>query len=1011
MASHFSCALALVMVAVTTAQAQVPANPILWLRADSGVTASNNSVSRWGDVSGHDRDAWQDSVPMQPLLVRRGANDLPVLRFNGASFMIVPSAFPTRQDYSLTFVIRLSNAAVANNVLSGTSHAHWFGGNAFPKILHGANFSTQVVSSVPVTAWFNVVTLTYSNARGKGVIYVNGFFADSATIGTNTDSTIFLGAYRGASRLNGDLAELILYDRELSESQRTQLQNGLIRKWGVPVPEPFAPPAPGPILWLKADSGIVADTSGGVSHWLDRSGNDHAAWQDTPSRRPLLIPRAIDTMPALRFNGASSFMEASPAFPDSSDYSLLFVARINNLAASNNVVSGTTHAHYFGGSPYARLLHGANFPAQGIATIPIVANEFTVVTMTFRNDRGLGTIYINGNLADSALVGRNLDSTLYLGAYRRGNLLNGDLAEVLLYDRELSDPDRLRTETYLFRKYGIPIPPQQSRDTTFTEIPAQMQFFARGPNDSATVPISGAVTAPGYDSLTVQIYRDSLPWKRIAVPLHYNAGRARFSLNPTIHAERAEYRLDVRLRSASVDSSIALRDSIVCGDVIFIDGQSNSIYGNRSSITWEFCRTFGHNFSQSPRDTLWSLARSNGNGGGSNVGAWGIVLGKMLSDFADVPICIINGGVGGTTIEQHRRDSANPENLSTIYGSMLYRARKSGLSDKANIMLWYQGESNSGANYYDKFVELYNNWRRDYSGLRKIYVVQIRPGCGSTEHSILRETLRTLPDSLPDAKAYSPMGVEGHDGCHYAPAGYDTIGAHLFRILARDFYRSADTVDIDSPDLVDALFADTTYRNIALIFSNAVTGLFLTPDTTMGGIPARITESFFINDTLQGVSGVRVSGDTIYLALDAPYPGATISYIPDKYYPGSTVVYEGPWIRNGRGLGAFSFHRIPVRPGPVPASVDHRRNVDRRISIRPSPASTVATVSFTIDRDQRVEIALFNSLGVPALRVWHNATAGVNDLHLNIGQLPDGAYCCAVQGNVGILTTLLVVRR
>ena len=36
--------------------------------------------------------------------------------------------------------------------------------------------------------------------------------------------------------------------------------------------------------------------------------------------------------------------------------------------------------------------------------------------------------------------------------------------------------------------------------------------------------------------------------------------------------------------------------------------------------------------------------------------------------------------------------------------------------------------------------------------------------------------------------------------------------------------------------------------------------------------------------------------------------------MPDVYYPGTTTIYEGPWLMNSRGVGAFTFAGVEIAP-------------------------------------------------------------------------------------------------
>jgi len=89
-----------------------------------------------------------------------------------------------------------------------------------------------------------------------------------------------------------------------------------------------------------------------------------------------------------------------------------------------------------------------------------------------------------------------------------------------------------------------------------------------------------------------------------------------------------------------------------------------------------------------------------------------------------------------------------------------------------------------------------------------------------------------------------------------------------------------------------------------------------------------------LNDSVQAVRSVQVVGDTLLLNLSAAYPGARISYIPDQSYAGTSVIYEGPWIVNQRGVGAFSFHRFPVRPFGTTTAAPQQPATVKKLDLR-----------------------------------------------------------------------------
>ena len=78
------------------------------------------------------------------------------------------------------------------------------------------------------------------------------------------------------------------------------------------------------------------------------------------------------------------------------------------------------------------------------------------------------------------------------------------------------------------------------------------------------------------------------------------------------------------------------------------------------------------------------------------VGYWGVELARRLVENHQVPVCIINGAVGGARIDQHQRNAADPEDMTTIYGRLLWRVRRARLTH-VRAVLWHQGENDQGA--------------------------------------------------------------------------------------------------------------------------------------------------------------------------------------------------------------------------------------------------------------------------------------------------------------------------
>jgi len=95
---------------------------------------------------------------------------------------------------------------------------------------------------------------------------------------------------------------------------------------------------------------------------------------------------------------------------------------------------------------------------------------------------------------------------------------------------------------------------------------------------------------------------------------------------------------------------------------------------------------------------LWGNAVCRDRRGGKlQIGYWGLELARRLVEDQKVPMFIINGAVGGTRIDMHQRNPANPEDVTTIYGRLLWRIRQVKLTHGIRGILWHQGENDQGA--------------------------------------------------------------------------------------------------------------------------------------------------------------------------------------------------------------------------------------------------------------------------------------------------------------------------
>lgn len=260
---------------------EIPTNDTAWIRR----SGSQVFIRKWNDLSGNETSWSQSFSSQQPQLI--GSNALtrtPVaVRFDGVDDLLsIPASLATN-DFCLVAVLRSrasqENDSPATAGASGTSGQRYlFGANHGGAVNAGMGVSagTNGVSIyehgdgyMPALAvlgtslpGFQVVTLQYSNKTPRiywqGNLTTTGLTSPRALVSAPT--SLGSGAYGSWS---GDLAELLVFDRSLSEAQVLGLQRYLSESYGIPLGRywhaNFSISAKGESLTLTRPDGIVLD--------------------------------------------------------------------------------------------------------------------------------------------------------------------------------------------------------------------------------------------------------------------------------------------------------------------------------------------------------------------------------------------------------------------------------------------------------------------------------------------------------------------------------------------------------------------------------------------------------------------------------------------------------------------------------------------------------------------------------------------------------------------------------
>jgi hypothetical protein len=224
----------------------------LWLKADVGVTLVGGAVNAWADQSGNGRDY---SAPATRPAYSGTLNGLPVLTFNGSTDYLTGNAA------SLNIARNVSGVTMIAVVKYAT------GGADQRLCLIGTNSASNVragISSMSSQYRTSGRRLDSDSAQGSNAGTVTGSFAiqagifrySVATAGVGVNSVVSDFAFQTAGNasdtdsartaigvdlqltgnfLNGDIAEIIVYQRAISVEERNSVERYLSVKWGIAI--------------------------------------------------------------------------------------------------------------------------------------------------------------------------------------------------------------------------------------------------------------------------------------------------------------------------------------------------------------------------------------------------------------------------------------------------------------------------------------------------------------------------------------------------------------------------------------------------------------------------------------------------------------------------------------------------------------------------------------------------------------------------------------------------------
>lgn len=501
----------------------VVSNCVLWLDAadistmfqDSAgaipARTTGSTVSLWKDKSSSGNHA--SNTTAQPTLTIGAQNGLNVLNFNGAQYLTLSTnTLPTGStNCTFFFITRTPSTSVQvfftygqdPNTINRNPQFYYNSGRLNIDLYGGGLLSDNTI----FTNSYVMTSCTFTNritAWDNGTQFSGGSTAITLNTGTGWAS-IGVGRVPPGTALNyyfnGQMGEMILFNRELSSQERLQMEGYLAWKWGLETNLPTSHlqktnppdlPAAGPRAIPQLKSAFFNPrTIGGVQLWYDvadsstrtvigttvsqlndKSGNNYHATQTVSASRPFLATNRL-----VQFANNTYFDFPQAAINNTTRYSLFLVfnpiASVNwilqkqsNGVGSYNMLSmtnywqnntGTTNFLYWG--PHANT---------GVvnAGTALTLNTVQLIEVLFDGTRVF--FYRNGILLNTATSGPTLTiqnvtnaTNNTIGSWRpdgriqNSGVTNFFFGELIYHNVALTNQQRQSIEGYLAWKWGL----------------------------------------------------------------------------------------------------------------------------------------------------------------------------------------------------------------------------------------------------------------------------------------------------------------------------------------------------------------------------------------------------------------------------------------------------------------------------------------------------------------------------------------------------------------------------
>ena len=446
--------------------------------------------------------------------------------------------------------------------------------------------------------------------------------------------------------------------------------------------------------------------------------------------------------------------------------------------------------------------------------------------------------------------------------------------------------------------------------------PKDLQFFARDEFDKAYPKFKASYKAGSFVGAKVQILKNG--------QFYFQKTLASKIVNDVVYIEDSvrieaglnRYTLLLYNFKTNTDSTLFRQiNAILCGDVAVFYGQSNAqatenidyfiekIKGTNGDLPNLYNRTFFNN-------QFWGINQIY------EVGGLAYTFGNDYQKNAQMPICILNGSIGNTGIQ----DLTKYENLltdkpATFYEKLYKDVVDAGFEAKVKFFIWRQGEADSywdgrSLEYKNNFDKLYKQLKRDFIPDGSLYYFQNNIiNDGSVFAGKLRETQRRLQENYFNVFGIASVGLSGYEGLHYKGIGYEEAGLLLSKLVLKNQKNPLFSNILTSPSVIKVI-QSLDKSSIKIVFEpnqNLTIKANFSPFSTLN-----FKKLFFAGNTQISLKTGTCQDNTILLSLEKPIKLDSISYFPPTIAFDIPEVFSEICPKNQYGFPVFTFEHFKV---------------------------------------------------------------------------------------------------